>query len=87
MSTRDKREQEMRAKDSPRRLFRLFCAVCWIAWMLVAVLTVWALYQSNAHAMPFERGQILASFWWVSYFCIGLPLAVRVLIWWVERRS
>ena len=54
--------------------------------MLVAVLTVWALYQSNAHAMPFEREQVLASFWWITYFCIGLPLAVRALMWWVERR-
>ncbi|MFT5089792.1 MAG: hypothetical protein ACI906_002941 [Candidatus Latescibacterota bacterium] len=55
--------------------------------MLVALLTVWALYQSNAHIMPFEREQILISFWWVTYFCIGLSLAVWMLIWWVERRS
>lgn len=87
MSTRSRDEQELKAKDSPRRLFRFFCAVCWIAWMLVTVLTVWALYQSNGHIVPFEREQILASFWWVSYFCAGLPLAVWVLMWWVERRS
>jgi len=87
MSTRDTGEKELRARDSPRRLFRLFCAVCWVAWMLVAMLTVWALYQSNAHSMPFEREHILTSLYWVTYFCIGLPLAVWGLMWWVERRS
>ncbi len=80
-------KRERTAKDSPRRLFLYFCAVCWLAWMLVAALTAWALFLVNADRAPFDREQVVLDFWWLTYFCIGLPLGVRALMWWAERRS
>ena len=83
----DSTKKELTAKDSPRRLFFYFCAVCWLAWMLIAVLTAWSLFQVNADRAPFDREQVVSGFWWITYFCIGLPLGVRALIWWVERHE
>ena len=83
----DSTKKERTAKDSPRRLFFYFYAACWLAWMLVAVLTAWALFQVNADRAPFDREQVVSGFWWITYFCIGLPLGARALMWWVERRD
>ena len=77
--------KELRARDSPRWVFRAFCAVCWIAWLAVGGLTVGALYLVNRGHELITRAEVLNTFWWITYLCIGLPLAVRVFIWAVER--
>lgn len=69
-------EPNLAARDSSRRWFRSLCVVCWVVWMCVAALAVWALYVSNEGMAPMPRQQILASLWWVTWFCVGLPLAV-----------
>jgi hypothetical protein len=78
--------KERTAKDSPRRLLNYFYLVCWIVWMLVAGLSVWALYMTKGRSMPFGPAQVLTAFWWTTYFCLGLPAAVWLMVWWVERR-
>jgi hypothetical protein len=30
------------------------------------------------------RAEVLSVFWWTTYFCLGLPAAVRIFIWVVE---
>lgn len=77
--------RELHARDSPRRVFLVFCAVCWIAWLAVGGLTVGALYLVNRGHELGTRGEVLSVFWWMTYFCIGLPLAMRALMWSVER--
>ena len=75
------------AQDSPRRLFAYFCLACWLIWLPVAGLGVWALYMAEAGGMPFERPQVLRAVWWTTYFCVGLPLAVRLAMYWIERHD
>jgi hypothetical protein len=75
-----------RARDSSRHWFRALCVVCWVVWMAVAGLSVWALWLSRSGwdgpaAAGLPPRQILASLWWVTWFCLGLPLAV-----WLVRR-
>ena len=66
------------AQDSPRRPFLYFCLTCWLVWIGVAGLAVWALYAAKAQTVPFDRAQVLRAFWWTTYFCVGLPAAVRL---------
>lgn len=79
------RGRQLQARDSPRRFFLAFCAMCWIAWAAVAALTVGALYMVNRGHELGTRGEVLSVFGWTTYFCLGLPAAVRVFIWLVER--
>ena len=83
MSMED-RGRQLQARDSPRRIFLVFCAMCWIAWAAVGALTVGALYMVNQGHELGTRAEVLSVFWWTTYFCLGLPGAVRIFIWVVE---
>ena len=77
--------RELHARDSARQIFLMFCAICWIAWLALGGLTVGALYLLSKGYELGTRQEVLSVFWWTTYFCIGLPLAVRVFLWGVER--
>ena len=77
--------KELQARDSSRRVFLAFCAMCWIAWLAVAALTVGALYLVNRGHELGTREEVLNVFWWTTYLCIALSIAVRAFIWGVER--
>ena len=77
--------QQLHARDSPRRVFWAFCIVCWIAWLAIGGFTAGALYLVNQGHELMTREEVLNTFWWMTYLCIGLPLAVWGFIRVVER--
>ena len=83
----ENRAKPLRARDSSRRVFLAFCAMCWTAWFSVGALTAGALYLVNRGHEMGTRAEVLNVFWWTTYFCVGLPAAVRVFIWLVERND
>ena len=81
----DEEPRPLRARDSARRWFLGLCVVCWLAWLAVALLTAWALHLANAGTTPLTRGDVLASFWAVTWGCVAVPATARGLIWWFGR--
>ena len=77
--------RELHARDSSRRIFLMFCAICWIAWLAMGGCTAGARYLVNQGHELMTREEVLNTFWWMTYLCIGLPLAVWGFIRVVER--
>jgi len=78
---------QLYAKDSSRKVFRFFCAACWLAWVAIALLTAWALYVLRSGYVPFNRDEVITGFWWITYFCIGMPMILKMFLYWLENRT
>ena len=77
--------KQLCARDSPRRVIHAFCAICWIAWLTMGAFTAGALYLVNQGHDLGTREEVLNTFWWFTYLCVGLPLAVWGFVHVVER--
>ena len=77
---------QLYAKDSPRKVFRYFCIACWLAWIAIALFTAWALYVLRLESVPFTRDDVFGGFWWITFFCMGMPLVLKMLLLWIEKQ-
>ena len=77
---------QLYAKDSSKKVFRYFCIACWLAWIAVALLTAWALFVLRSDYVPFTRDDVLGGFGWITFFCLGMPLVLKIFLLWVEKQ-
>ena len=77
---------QLYAKDSPSKVFRYFCIACWLAWIAVALFTAWALFVLRSDYVPFTRGDVLGGFGWITFFCLGMPVVLKIFLLWVEKQ-
>ena len=66
-------------------IFKAFCIFCWIIWLGVGVLTIIGLLLSQKDTTVIHKGEVLGLFTVTTYFCIGLPVAVKLLLKALER--
>jgi len=78
---------QLYAKDSPSKVFTYFCIACWLAWIAVALFTAWALFVLRSDYVPFTRDDVLGGFGWITFFCLGMPLVLKIFLFWVEKQK
>jgi hypothetical protein len=66
-------------------IFKAFCILCWVIWLGIGMLTVIGLLLAHKDAAVIHKGEVLGLFTVTTYFCIGLPVAVKLLLKAVER--
>ena len=68
-----------------RFIFKIFCIICWVAWLGLGVLTIIGLLFSRSNPSLIPKEEVVGLFIITSYFCIGLPIAIKLLFQIVDR--